>query len=83
MSGTIGVVGAEDVASIARVSSVRIHIPVVDLFTVGTAFPAHRIEQAVATGSLAAMWDQHGARIDAMERLHRSAGIVNRPGVGP
>lgn len=44
----------------------------------GTAFPAHRIEQSVATGSLAAMWDQYGARIDAMERLHRSAGVEQR-----
>lgn len=78
MSGTIGVGDAEDAASIACVSSVRIHIPVVDLLTVGTAFPAHRIEQSVATGSLAALWDQHGARIDALERLHRSAGVEQR-----
>src|SRR5262249_42155732 len=39
---------------------------------------AHRVEQSVATGSLAALWDQRGARVDAIERLHRSVGVEQR-----
>src|SRR5262249_3902236 len=65
-------------ASIACVVAVRIEASAVDLLTVGTAFPAHRVEQSVATGSLAALWGQRGARVDAIERLHRSVGGEQR-----
>jgi len=65
-------------ASIACVVAVRIEASAVDLLTVGTAFPAHRVEQSVATGSLAALWGQRGARVDAIERLHRSVGVEQR-----
>src|SRR5262249_9625818 len=64
--------------SIAPVGGVRVEVSFVDLLTVGTAFPAHRIEQSVATGSLAALWDQRGPRVEAMERLHRSPGVDQR-----
>src|SRR5262245_57400857 len=65
-------------ASIAPLVAVRLQALAVDLLTVGTAFPAHRVEQSVATGSLAALWDLRGARGDAIERLHRSVGVEQR-----
>jgi alkylresorcinol/alkylpyrone synthase len=63
---------------IAPVGGGRVQVSFVDLLTVGTAFPAHRIEQSVATGSLAALWDRPGARVEAMQRLHRAAGVEQR-----